>query len=286
MPPFIVYRLSFPPARATTATATYAAPACLSILAASLHVAPVVSTSSTSSTRACVVAFVVRARNAPRMFSKRRDGGMSACGGVLRWRINTRAGRERQANEPGSRPAGRDYWSPARAGDAKTWESARSCPPDVAAIAPRAARPGRGPWRRSARRARAVSCATPRREVRHGSRPARPPHQSGIAYQDNGGSLPPNRRHRKPRLRSASSRATSRAQPRETLRTQRPVTVVVFKLSIAVSALRWHQQISPGRRQAANAPPQVIHPLRHGGMITAPAAFFQSVRRNTLMRFV
>ena len=42
----------WPCARATTATATIAAPACLSILAASLHVAPVVSTSSTNKTRA------------------------------------------------------------------------------------------------------------------------------------------------------------------------------------------------------------------------------------------
>ena len=41
-----------PRALATTATATLAAPACLSILAASLHVAPVVRTSSTNNTRA------------------------------------------------------------------------------------------------------------------------------------------------------------------------------------------------------------------------------------------
>ena len=81
--PIFVRGDKYPYARATTATATIAAPACLSILAASLHVAPVVNTSSTSSTRASFTASGRRTRNAPRTFSNRRDGAKLAWGIVF-----------------------------------------------------------------------------------------------------------------------------------------------------------------------------------------------------------
>lgn len=88
--PFTIY-FSLPCARAITATATIEAPAFLSTWAASLPVAPVVSTSSTSSIRAPLTWLLERTRKAPRTLRNRCLGDNSSdCGRVFRHRTNKR----------------------------------------------------------------------------------------------------------------------------------------------------------------------------------------------------
>ena len=256
-------------ARATTATATMAAPACFSTLAASLHVAPVVKTSSTSRMRASLTAAGRRTRNAPRTFSNAAPRSQAG----LRQRVATphqdRPHRRRQPSRQATRQQLGTVLATAEAAAPEHRDRHDQVRPNRGqSLLPHFEQKPRRPPARG-RRGRDASSGEPRRGAPNDSRPAESPSRSESGRAGTIRSPPVRDGRRESLRRNGCSPARPPAQTCHAIVAQTPIPLGIGQVIAAIDAARREEQVAARAAQTAEAGSKAAEPNRYAGAATS-----------------